>query len=192
VTRAVNTVLLGPGERRGYNTDIDGMVDVLSAHGVGSGARAVVLGGGATARSTLAALARLGAAEVTVAVRRPSVGVELVALGDDVGLPVVGRDWSDAGALLITAGRAEGAVVSTVPRGAADGLAVSVPPLAAGAVLVDVLYDPWPTPLAAAWRAAGGTAVGGRELLVGQAVEQVRLMTGQTVPVDVLRAALPQ
>lgn len=192
LTRAVNTVLLDPGQqRRGYNTDIDGLVDVLSAHGVGCGVRAVVLGGGATARSTLAALARLGVAEVSVAVRRPSVAVELVPLAEDVGLPVVVRDWNDAATLLNTAGRAGDAVVSTVPRGAADGLAASVPALAAGAVLVDVLYDPWPTPLGAAWRAAGGTAVGGRELLVGQAVEQVRLMTGRSVPVEVLRAALP-
>jgi len=41
-----------------------------------------------------------------------------------------------------------------------------------------------------AWQRAGGNVAGGRELLVGQAVEQVRLMTGEPVPTDVLWAAL--
>jgi shikimate dehydrogenase len=57
-------------------------------------------------------------------------------------------------------------------------------------VLFDVLYDPWPTPLAAAWAAAGGTVLGGLDLLVHQAVLQVELMTGAAVPVEVLRRAL--
>jgi shikimate dehydrogenase len=57
-------------------------------------------------------------------------------------------------------------------------------------VLLDVLYAPWPTPLAAAWAAAGGTVLGGLDLLVHQAVLQVELMTGRSVPVHVLRQAL--
>jgi shikimate dehydrogenase len=56
-------------------------------------------------------------------------------------------------------------------------------------VLVDVVYQPWPSPLADTWTAQGGRAVGGLELLVHQAVEQVRLMTGHTVPAAFLREA---
>jgi shikimate dehydrogenase len=56
-------------------------------------------------------------------------------------------------------------------------------------VLLDVAYDPWPTPVAQAWERAGGTAVGGFAMLLHQAVEQVRLMTGRTPHVEVMRAA---
>jgi len=51
------------------------------------------------------------------------------------------------------------------------------------------VYVPWPTALAAAALAAGAPVVGGLAVLVGQAVEQVRLMTGQLPSVPVVRAA---
>ena len=93
--------------------------------------------------------------------------------------------WSDADRALTAP-----LVVATTPKGAADALSASVPQTPG--VLFDVLYDPWPTPLAAAWGSAGGTVLGGLDLLVHQAVLQVELMTGSAVPVDVLRRALPQ
>jgi len=79
-------------------------------------------------------------------------------------------------------------VVATTPAGAADPLAAAVP--AAAGVLFDVLYHPWPTPLAAAWSARGGTVLGGLDLLVHQAVLQVEAMTGRTpAPLAAMRAA---
>ena len=56
-------------------------------------------------------------------------------------------------------------------------------------LLFDVVYAPWPTVLAAAWRRSGGEVVGGLELLVAQAAEQVALMTGRDAPVAAMRAA---
>ena len=64
---AANTVLL-PG-RRGENTDVSGMLAALAEAGVESVQRAVVLGGGATARSALAALAVLGCRTPVLVVR---------------------------------------------------------------------------------------------------------------------------
>ena len=56
--------------------------------------------------------------------------------------------------------------------------------------LFDVLYDPWPTALAAAWSAHGGAVVGGLDLLVHQAVLQVEQMTGRApAPLAAMRAA---
>ena len=185
---SVNTVLLGPGptgvpSRHGANTDVTGLVALLVGASVPVGTEVTVLGGGATARSTLGALARRGAGPVTVCVRRAASGDALVRLGLTLGLDVRWRAFDDAAAPL-------GAplVVATVPAGASDSLVSRVPHSAAG-VLVDVLYQPWPTPLAAAWAAAGGVVVGGLELLVHQAAEQVRLMTGRDVPVGLLRQA---
>jgi len=44
--------------------------------------------------------------------------------------------------------------------------------------------------LAQAWSAAGGSGSGGHSLLVEQAAEQVRLMTGEQPPVEAIYAAL--
>jgi shikimate dehydrogenase len=181
-TGAVNTVLLGAGRRRGTNTDVDGLVAALDEHGAGRGA-AVVLGAGATARSAVAALAARGSTAVTAYVRRPAAAEDLRGTAEAVGVTLEVRAWADAGS-----GLGADVVVSTVPRGAADPLAGQVP--TTPGTLLDVVYDPWPTPLAAAWTARGGAVASGLDLLLHQAVRQVRLMTGRDAPVAVMRAAL--
>jgi shikimate dehydrogenase len=57
-------------------------------------------------------------------------------------------------------------------------------------VLLDVVYDPRPTALQSAWSALGADAVGGERMLLHQAAEQVRLMTGRTAPLDAMDDAL--
>lgn len=87
-------------------------------------------------------------------------------------------------------------VVQTAPAGAADGIAAGLgdvlgtASLRADQVLLDVVYDPWPTPLAAAWQHHGGAVAAGWLMLLHQAVEQVRLMTGRQVRVAPMREAL--
>lgn len=184
---ACNTVLFGgvDGDWYGANTDVPGMVAALRAGGVGQVQTAMVIGGGATAASAIAALAELGVREVTVYLRRPEAAVELVGVADRVGvLPPSVAAFAEAGPRL---GEAE-LVVSTTPAGATDGLVTELPGRVPG-VLFDVVYSPWPTPLAAAWSARGGGVVGGLELLVEQAALQVELMTGRKPPVDVMRSA---
>jgi shikimate dehydrogenase len=56
--------------------------------------------------------------------------------------------------------------------------------------VLDVLYAPWPTPLAQRLEQAGATVVGGLEVLFWQATEQVELMTGRPAPIAAMRAAL--
>src|SRR5205085_10363794 len=116
---------------------------------------------------------QVGAAAVTVAVRRASAADELVALGERLGLPVEAVRWPDTYKDLPGADL----VVSTTPAGATDPLAATGWP--DGVPLLDVLYAPWPTRLAEAAAIAGSPAVGGLAMLVGQAAEQVQLMTGR-------------
>jgi shikimate dehydrogenase len=79
-------------------------------------------------------------------------------------------------------------VIATTPAGTTDGLAAAVPD--AVGTLFDVLYEPWPTALAAAWSARGGAVVSGLDLLVHQAVQQVEQMTGRSpAPLAVMRKA---
>jgi shikimate dehydrogenase len=182
---AANTVLFGgvAGEWWGANTDVPGLVSVLKRAGVRRSCTALVLGAGATASSAVAALAELTPSSVAVAARRPAAASDLVTVARHYGIEVDVRPWEEAPGLLDA-----DLVVSTVPAGAADGLAAHVPERVG--VLVDVVYAPWPTALAQAWVTAGGRATGGHALLVEQAAEQVRLMTGREPPVEAMYAAL--
>src|SRR5882757_810988 len=184
---AVNTVVLHPdGRRGGDNTDIPGMIAALRERGVAWVPSAAILGAGATASSALAALARLREGRlpsVTVYVRGPARAAEMRQWGERLGIPVRTADWSEAARALD-----EPLVIATTPAGAADHLAAAVP--AAPGALFDVLYDPWPTPLAAAWSGRGGAVVSGLDLLVHQAVLQVEQHTGHgPAPLAALRAA---
>jgi shikimate dehydrogenase len=181
-TAAANTVLLADGRLAGENTDVPGIVAALSAAGLSAPADAAVLGGGATARSAVAALARTGA-RVTAAVRTPARADGLEATAAALGARLAVRPWTAAADLLSAP-----VVVSTTPAGASDPLASLVP--ASPGLLLDVVYEPWPTPLAAAWAARGGTVLGGLDLLVHQAVLQVGLMTGRAEAVPRLVAPL--
>jgi shikimate dehydrogenase len=57
-------------------------------------------------------------------------------------------------------------VISTTPAGASDSLEPS------SGVLVDVVYAPWPTPLASRWE---GVVIDGLELLARQAARQIEI-----------------
>ncbi|MFC4053183.1 shikimate dehydrogenase [Actinomadura syzygii] len=183
-----NTVVLRDGRRHGDNTDVHGIVTALTEAGLKAplareGASAVVLGGGATAASALAALAGLGLDEAVLAARTPERAAEAAEVGERFGLAVRVVPLDRVGEHL----PAE-LVVSTLPGRAADPFAEAV--AASGAALFDVVYAPWPTALATAVGRAGGTVVGGFEMLLHQAVRQVALMTGRDdVPVAAMRAA---
>ena len=181
---AVNTVLFhDDGSRTGTNTDVPGLVAALAERGVTEVGSAAVLGAGATASSALAALSGIAKGEVDIYVRSRSRDADVNAIAESCGVTVRIHDWADAA----QAFEAE-LVVGTTPAGAADALAGAVPP--SPGTLFDVLYHPWPTPLAAAWRAHGGEVLGGLDLLVHQAVLQVELMTGRSpAPLAAMRAA---
>ncbi|MEU7283117.1 shikimate dehydrogenase [Streptomyces sp. NPDC045431] len=181
---AVNTVVLtDDGRRVGGNTDIPGMVAALRERGVERVDSAAILGAGATASSALAALSRICAGPVTAYVRSEARAAEMRVWGERLGVDVRTSPWSDA----TEAFRAP-LVIATTPAGTTDALAAAVPDRPG--TLFDVLYDPWPTALAAAWSARGGAVVGGLDLLVHQAVLQVEQMTGLTpAPLAAMRAA---
>jgi shikimate dehydrogenase len=183
---AANTVIFSGGQRLGFNTDVAGLVAAMRAAGVTAEGNVVVLGAGSTACSALAALREGGLSEVTVAVRARPRAKPLLTVAAQLGMAVSLVDLG-AGDL---ASRRWDVLISTIPGTAATGVAGL---LAAGTVaaraVVDVGYDPWPTPLAAAAVAAGSAVISGYELLLHQAVDQVELMTGHRAPVEAMRAA---
>jgi shikimate dehydrogenase len=172
---AANTLVLRDGRRTGENTDVPGLVAALRERGVTETRTPVVLGGGATAASTLVSLAQLGARSAALVVRRPDALQELRPVADAVGLTLEAVPWEPAVAARHVA--TADVVVATTPAGASDAVAEALPPDVAG-TLLDVVYAPWPTRLAQAWAARGRPVAGGLDLLVHQAVLQVVAMTG--------------
>ncbi|MFI9293883.1 shikimate dehydrogenase [Streptomyces gardneri] len=181
---AVNTVVFREdGRRIGDNTDIPGMIAALRERGVEKVESAAILGAGATASSALAALARVCAGPVTAYVRSEARAEEMRGWGERLGVDVRTADWERAAEAF-----AAPLVIATTPAGTTNALATAVPDEVG--TLFDVLYDPWPTALAAAWSDRGGKVVGGLDLLVHQAVLQVEQMTGCTpAPLAAMRAA---
>ncbi|GLW45967.1 shikimate 5-dehydrogenase [Streptomyces sp. NBRC 14336] len=181
---AVNTVVFTEdGRTVGDNTDIPGMVAALRERGIEQVDSAAILGAGATASSALAALSRICTGEVVAYVRSAARAAEMRQWGERLDVEVRTADWSDAAEAL----RAP-LVIATTPAGTTDALAAAVPERPA--TLFDVLYDPWPTDLAARWSMFGGAVVSGLDLLVHQAVLQVEQMTGRApAPLDAMRKA---
>jgi shikimate dehydrogenase len=182
VAGAANTLLLVDGSLHADNTDVPGAVRALRAAYDGPVNRATVLGGGATAASTALALVELGARSLTLLVRSPARAADtLAAIDRHPARPAV-TVGSLAGDEVVG-----DVVVSTIPAGAQSENLVER--CAAVPVVFDVLYDPWPTPLAASAR--DRLLVTGLDLLLHQAALQFEMFTGLAAPLDAMRAALP-
>lgn len=183
-TGGANTVVFRADGRYGHNTDVRGITGALTEAGVRSAGRVLILGAGATACSALAAATDLGAVGADVAVRDPGRAGDLLAAAARLGTRVRLRDIGEV------AGERPDLLISTVPAGAADFYAERILATAqAPAAVLDVVYAPWPTPLATAAAGAGARVAGGFAMLLHQAVAQVELMTGKPAPVEAMRAA---
>jgi shikimate dehydrogenase len=178
---AANTLVLEGGERWVYNTDVGGLTWAVRQVRPTPFSRVTILGAGGTARAALIAATQLGAQHVTVVARTPSRAEALRSVSDELGVRLEITPWT---------GQIPDSdlVVSTVVSGAADSIAEAV--AGSAPLIVDIIYDPWPTVLAAAAERAGCMVVNGLDLLVGQALLQLELMTGRSVSSHVLYAAL--
>jgi shikimate dehydrogenase len=178
---SANTLVRTTRGWRADNTDIDG---VAGAVGSASG-RALVCGSGGTAPAAVVGLAELGVPGITVVARDPEKAARLVDLGTRVG--VATRFCGlDSGELADQVASAE-VLVSTIP---ADVAARYADTFAAIPVLLDAVYDPWPTPLASAVTAAGGRVISGLQMLLHQAFAQVEQFTGLPAPREAMTCAL--
>lgn len=189
----------------GFNTDVAGLAAAITAAGLDV-TSAVVLGSGATAVSAILAARRLGAQHVEIVARNVQAIGDLVARFGETretgaastetpALHVTGTPLAQAGALLDEAALTAAAqgdarfaaptlIISTLPGPAAA--AIELPEAFTRIPLFDVAYDPWPSPLAKRWRMAGGVVHAGTEMLVEQALVQVRIFVGgdPSVPLD--------
>ncbi|MEU7783758.1 shikimate dehydrogenase [Amycolatopsis sp. NPDC049159] len=168
-------------------TDVDGVTGALRAAGgyePSPADTAVVLGAGGTAAAAVVGLAELGIRQVRLVVREPARATETLDAAKRASLDVDVLRWSetDFAALASSA-----VLVNTVPPAA---VAPHVAELAAIAHVLDVIYHPWPTPLAEAVAARGGRLATGLDMLLHQAFGQAEHFTGRPAPRAAMRDAL--
>ena len=180
---SANTLVRTGAGWRADNTDVDGVAGALAhRHDL---RRAVVVGSGGTAPAAVAGLAGLGVTEITVLARSREKAAGVIDVGSALG---VATTFGDLGAADLRAVIADvDVLVSTIPAVAAAGYAdrfASVP------VLLDAIYDPWPTPLAQAVAESGGEVISGLQMLLHQAFGQVEQFTGRPAPRQQMAAAL--
>jgi shikimate dehydrogenase len=188
-----NTVVVTDDGLRGYNTDVEGAMRSFLDAGLSSLESVWILGAGATAASLLVASVRMGAQSVELFARTPSKAEPLTKLGESLGASIVVRNWQEAA----LSAEIPSVIITTVPGGAMD---VRFPEsVRTTAALFDVAYDPWPSEVAKSWLAVVGTVISGHDLLINQAIAQVRIFAAGTPDeplareadaIDAMRAAI--
>ncbi|MEX3503913.1 shikimate dehydrogenase [Corynebacterium sp. LK2510] len=178
---SANTLVRTASGWRADNTDTEGIAaaldELLGDRPVRS---ALVVGAGGTARPALWELGRRGVEAITV-INRSDRRSEVEHLVGAASLEFMGFD-TDVEKRAMDADL----IVSTVP---ADALKLHAGDLGHAPVF-DVIYNPWPTPLATAAAANGHRVVGGLSMLAGQSYSQFEQFTGHPAPRAAMRAAL--
>ena len=180
--QAINTLVRTASGWVGENTDVHGVTAALADAGRVEIASATIIGSGATARSALLGLVGLGARRITVAARTPARAEALREVAP-IELAVVPlAEWATT---------RDPVIVSTLPGGAAstDAAGCAADADLTEAVLLDVVYADWPTPLARAAATRGARVVSGVEMLIHQAARQFELFTGRPAPLGPMQAA---
>ena len=168
---------------RADNTDCEGISGALNELvGEKELGHVLLIGSGGTARPALWALTQRGVDKVTV-LNRSDRSQELLPLLENTGVEAefinFERDLSDL-ALGVDA------IISTVP---AKVLETRYAELGHAPVL-DVIYNPWPTPLATCAASNGHLTVGGLVMLACQSYSQFEQFTGVDAPREEMREAL--
>ncbi|NWN86924.1 MAG: shikimate dehydrogenase [Micrococcaceae bacterium] len=175
----LNTIVFdADGIPHGHNTDVEGIYRALRHAGfvAASGGSMGIIGAGGTASAAVGAAAAMGLDEVVLYVRNRERAQDAATVAQRFNLAVQVKHLDEFSAEV----QDHRAVVSTLPATAADWLETKLPNRNLPPLL-DVIYEPWPTVLAATWQATGAQVASGLDMLLYQGVEQVKLFTAKMV-----------
>ena len=166
----------------GYNTDVYGIVQALGEFGLKQASEMTIIGSGATARSSIAAAFELGVSQINLVARNSDAIAKCDMIATELGITLSSISANESDWL-----KSE-IVINTTPVGVADAFIDQIEQ--PEGLLLDVVYDPWPTPLAQSWENGGGAICPGYLMLLHQATAQFELFTGEQAPVEAMRTAL--
>jgi shikimate dehydrogenase len=196
ITRSVNTVHFHQDRTIGYSTDGDGFLAAVGTLGIDPrGLHAVLLGAGGSAVAIAVALARAGAAWITVANRteeRAQGLAELVGSRVSGGISMAAVPWHPEaiGEALRGANLLVNATSVGMKGKAEQTLPVPMEALEPSLAVYDIVYTPLETALVRAARERGCRALGGAGMLVHQGAISFRIWTGVEPPVETMEKAL--
>jgi 3-dehydroquinate dehydratase / shikimate dehydrogenase len=157
-------------------TDPASVIETLARRRIAiAGRRAAVVGCGGSGRAIASALSRAGASVVLS--NRGRLRGEMASRRLRLPLVDLAAFSAEDFDLIVNA--------TSVGRDSAE-VPFACDSLAAGAVVVDLVYAPQPTRLTVAAAACGARVVSGHEVLLVQARRQFEKMTGRVIPVEVM------
>jgi shikimate dehydrogenase len=175
LTGACNTLLRSDGRWLGFNTDIFGIKQAISQKLQSAPSSSLVLGSGATAYSAVVAISQIAPASVLkIYARNKKTRAELISFAMSLGIK------ASRCRFIFRALRDSELTISTLPGRAFDDISEKLKKkksLIPGGLLLDVAYDPWPSKLAAFWSSRDQPVVSGLEMLIWQALAQIRIFT---------------
>ena len=152
------------------STDVEGFKYALLGHGISKVENCLIIGAGATARASVAAVSEL-AENIAVINRNPE---RVAQMNTAAGRAVTYLPW-EFDSHINTADL----VINTTPALVADQFQSALK--SPQGVLFEVLYHPWPTVLAQKWMNSGAKVIDGLDLLIHQAISQVEIFTQLSV-----------
>jgi 3-dehydroquinate dehydratase / shikimate dehydrogenase len=179
---AVNTVVVDGEAMRGYNTDVVGFIEPLSAAiNIEPGLRVAVLGAGGAANAAVWSL------------KQKDADVVLFARDVHKGRALAERFGAACESLNSASFAGFDVVVNATPLGSsgtrANETAAIADQLRGVQLAYDLVYNPIETRFMREAKDAGCKTLGGLDMLVAQAKLQFKLWTGQDAPGSVMSAA---
>ena len=181
ISGSINTLVFGE-QIVGYNTDVYGIVQACTESGLSNAGNCTIIGSGATARSAIVAARELGVNHIELLARNSEAIAQCDAIAHELGITFIAPEIGES------QWHTSDLVINTTPANVADQLLPEATTVLG--LLLDVIYNPWPTQIASRWLDAGGAICPGYLMLLHQAVAQYELFTGVDAPVDEMRSAL--
>lgn len=166
---SVNTLVRTPTGWAGYNTDVFGLIQALRDV---TFSKVLVLGAGATARNAvLAVSSRSSAISIALKARSETKAKQLAswAQGHQIEVRVLSEPAEIEDFDLV--------IATLPPQSDTIGWFTGSP----SGALLDVAYAPWPSELAKKWMETGGNVISGLEMLIWQAIGQLRIFKNGNV-----------
>ena len=180
-TGVTNTLLRTNTGWKGFNTDVFGIQSALAVALTAEKPQVVILGSGATAVSAVFAVSRLNpTSKIALIGRNKYKSKSVQQLASKAGIEIQVRAFRSLSRFVSSAD----VVISTLPAGALDDYAAQVGRnwfFKPRGLFFDVAYHPWPSEFAKAWSARSLPVMSGIEMLIFQAIAQLRVFTAGSI-----------